>query len=146
MNKTRSIKTSRTHFSWNCLNKWTKSRFEVDVTSYGPNKNLSSQVLTCNSKNFHWLNNILHVERTMSELRKPFLKKWHKRAKIKVRMPHVNKKPLARNGNLVQTESRPRMNYEWTGKTLEKNPIAHVNKKPLARKRNFVQTPFSHST
>ena len=27
-------------------------------------------------------------------------------------MPHVNKKPLARNGNLVQTKKiRPRMNF-----------------------------------
>ena len=27
--------TSRTHFSWNCMNEWTKSRFEVVVTLYG---------------------------------------------------------------------------------------------------------------
>ena len=31
--------TSRKQFSWNCLNEWTKRRFEVIVTSYGCNKN-----------------------------------------------------------------------------------------------------------
>ena len=35
-------------------------------------------------------------------------------------MPHVNKKPLARNGNLLQTKTRPRMNYEWIGKIIQK--------------------------
>ena len=29
----------------------------------------------------------------------------------------MNKKPLAKNGNLVQTKTRSRMNYEWIGKT-----------------------------
>ena len=37
----------------------------------------------------------------MSELGKPFPKEL----KIKVQMPHVNKKPLARNRSLVQTEN-----------------------------------------
>ena len=74
-------------------------------------------------------------------------------------MLHVNKKPQARNGNLVQTKNRPRMNYEWIGKTIsEKNPIqkvektvnikvksAQVNKKLIVRKRTVVQIPFSHS-
>ena len=43
-------------------------------------------------------------------------------------MPHVNKKPLARNENLVQTKSRPTMNNEWLGETIQKNPI-YQNKK-----------------
>ena len=44
-------------------------------------------------------------------------------------MAHVNKKPLARNGNLVQTKkSRPRTNYEWEN-YLEKNPIEKIEKK-----------------
>ena len=33
-------------------------------------------------------------------------------------MPHTYKKSLAGNGNLVQTKTMPRMNYEWIGKTL----------------------------
>ena len=57
----------------------------------------------------------------MSELRKPFLKKISSknlRNEINVKMPSVNKKPLARNGNLVKTKkTRPRMHYEWIGKT-----------------------------
>ena len=44
----------------------------------------------------------------MRELEKPFLKKsdkkLKKKQKINVKMPHVNKKPLARNRNLVQTK------------------------------------------
>ena len=36
-------------------------------------KNIAAQVLTYNSKNFHWLNKKLDLERTMSELEKPFL-------------------------------------------------------------------------
>ena len=52
------------------------------------------------------------------------------------------------------------MNYDWTGKSIQKKiqskklkktvkpkvKLPRVNKKPLARKRIFVQTPFSHST
>ena len=44
----------------------------------------------------------------MSELRKPFLKnqiKNKKKQKINVKMPHVNKKPLARNENSIQTKN-----------------------------------------
>ena len=44
--------------------------------------------------------------------------KIRRKDKINVKMPYV-KKPQARNGNLVQTKkSGPRMNYEWTGKTI----------------------------
>ena len=48
MNKKNSIHwerkmTSHTHFSWNCMNEWTKSRSEVAVTSYGRNKNLDGK-------------------------------------------------------------------------------------------------------
>ena len=35
-------------------------------------------------------------------------------------MPHVNKKPLVRKGNLVQTKTGPETNYEWIGKTTQK--------------------------
>ena len=51
------------------------------VTSYGRNKNhddeiknIAGQVLTYNSKNFHWLNKKLDLERTMNGLGKPFRK------------------------------------------------------------------------
>ena len=38
-------------------------------------------------------------------------------------MPHVNKNSLARKRKLVQ-KNRPRMNYEWSGKTIrKKHPI-----------------------
>ena len=69
----------------------------------------------------------------MSELGKPFLKKNSdqkmEKQKIKVKMPHVNKKPLARKENLVQTKNTmPRMNHEWIGKTI-KNKIRSKNRK-----------------
>ena len=32
-------------------------------------------------------------------------KKWKKKQKINVKMLHVNKKPLARNENLIQTKN-----------------------------------------
>ena len=38
-------------------------------------KNIAGQVLTHNSKNFHWLNRKLDQERTMNGLGKPFRKK-----------------------------------------------------------------------
>ena len=52
------------------------------VTSYGSNKNhdeikknIAGQVQTYNSKNFHWLNRKLDLERAMNRLGKPFRKK-----------------------------------------------------------------------
>ena len=62
--------------------------------------------------------------------------------------------------SLTKQKTRPRMDYEWIGKTIQKKSdpkkkrknskikvkLPHVNKKPRARKRIFVQTPFSHST
>ena len=107
--------TSSTHFGWNCMNEWTKSRFEVVVTSYGRNKNrddeikknIAGQVLTYNSKIFHWLNRKLDIKRTMSGFGKPFRKKSdpknRKNSKIKVKLPHVDKKPQARKPIFVQT-------------------------------------------
>ena len=38
-------------------------------------KNIAGQILTYNSKNFHWLIKKQDIERTMSELGNPFLKK-----------------------------------------------------------------------
>ena len=38
-------------------------------------KNIAGQLLTHNSKNFHWLNTKLDLERTMNGLGKPFRKK-----------------------------------------------------------------------
>ena len=64
----------------------------------------------------------LDQEWPMSELRKPFSKKSdqkiRKKQKINVKKPHVNKKPLARNEISFQTKTRPRMSWEWIGKTI----------------------------
>ena len=80
-------------------------RYDEKRASDDETKNIEGQVLTYNSKNVHWLNTKLGLERTMSELGEPFLKKSDKKIekKIKVKMPHVNKKPLARKRIFVQT-------------------------------------------
>ena len=69
-------------------------------------------------------------------------------------MPKVNKKPQTRNAKFgLKKKTRPRMNYEWIGKTIEKKSdptnrkkrvkikvkLPQVNRKPLTRKQIFVQ-------
>ena len=44
-------------------------------------KNIEGQVLTYNSKNFHWLNRKLDLERTMNGLGKPSRKKSNRKNK-----------------------------------------------------------------
>ena len=79
--KTRSTKSEKWRHTCNSVKiVWTNEQ-KVAVTSYGRNKNHDDekknigQVLTYNSKNFHWLNRKLDQERTMNRLRKPFRKK-----------------------------------------------------------------------
>ena len=71
-------------------------------------KNIAGQVLTYNSKNFHWLNRKLDLELTMNGLEKPFRKifnpKVEKTVKIKVKLPLVNKKPLPIKRIFIQTQ------------------------------------------
>ena len=65
-------------------------------------KNIAGQVLTYNSKNFHWLNKQLDLERTMGELGKPFLKKII--SKENQNSARENKKPLVRYVILILTK------------------------------------------
>ena len=70
-------------------------------------KNIAGHVLTYKLKNLHRLNKKLDLGRTISELGKSFLKKSDqklKKTQINVKMPQVDKKPLERNGNLVETK------------------------------------------
>ena len=47
-----------------------------------------------------------------------------KNRKINIKLLHVNKKPLAKKGNLFKQNNRPIMNYEWIRQTIpKKNPI-----------------------
>ena len=79
---------------------WTNVKRKKRRQTMKQKKNIAGQVLTHNSKNFHWLNRKLDLERTMNGLEKPFRKnpiqKIEKTVKIKVKLPHMNKKPLAR--------------------------------------------------
>ena len=83
MNKNiRSIKSGKWRHKCNSVEiAWTNEQ-KVAVTSYGRNKNhddeiknIAGQVLTYNSKNFHWLNKKLDQELTMNGLGKPVRKK-----------------------------------------------------------------------
>ena len=75
-------------------------------------------------------------------------------------MQHVNEKTTSKKLKFgLNKKTRPRMNYEWIGKIIEKksdpknrknsknqSEIAACEQKSPARKRIFGQTPFSHST
>ena len=52
-----------------------KSKYKSWTNLLSAKKNIAGQVLTYNSKNFHWLNRTLDFERTMNGLGKPFRKK-----------------------------------------------------------------------
>ena len=72
-------------------------------------KNIARQGLTYNSKNFHWLNRTLDLERTMNGLEKPFRKqiqskKLKKQYNIKAKLPHENNKRPARKRVYIQTQ------------------------------------------
>ena len=62
-----------------------------------------------------------------NHLEKNPIQKIERTVKIRVKLPHVNKKPLPRKRKI-------------------RVKLPHVNKKPLPRKRIFLQIPFSHST
>ena len=51
-------------------------------------KNIAGQVLTYNSKDFHWLNKKLDPERTINGFEKPFRKKVKNNQS---KLPHLNK-------------------------------------------------------
>ena len=68
---------------------------------------------------------------------KPFLKnlkklrsrKLKKKQNNNVKMPHANKKPLAKIEICIKQKSRPKMNYEWFGYTnSKKNLIQKIEK------------------
>ena len=129
-------------------------------------KNIAGQVLTYNSKNFHWLNRKTRPRMDYEWIEKTILKKSDqkirkKKQKINVKMPHVNKKTTSEKGKF---NSNKKLGIEWAvnglGKPFRKKirskkskktvkirvKLPHVNKKSLPRNRIFVQTPFSHST
>ena len=149
--KTRSTKSEK----WRLIRisveiAWTneKSRFEVVVTSYGRNKNrddelknIAGQVLTHNSKKIRWICKHLDLERTMSEFGRQLLKKIRSRNQKKPEnqcqnAASENKKPLARNVNLILTKKLGlewttnglENQFQWTTNGLEKNPIQKFEK------------------
>ena len=77
------VKNDATHAIQLKLNeRGTKSKFEVIVASYGPTRNHDDEIkkqsmtsLDVQFKEFSWNKQKLYLERTMSELGKPFPKK-----------------------------------------------------------------------
>ena len=67
------------------------------------NKKYSRTSPDAKCKKFSLTKQKLDLERTMSEMEKQFpknqIKKIKKKKKINVKIPHVNRKPLERNGN-----------------------------------------------
>ena len=63
-------------------------------------------------------------------------------------MPLVDKKTLARNGNMngVRKPIRKKSDKKLENSVKIKVKLPHVNKKSPSRKPIFVRTPFSHST
>ena len=103
------------------------------------NEKKARQVLTYNSKNFHWLNKKQDLERTMSGLEKISKKseKW------KIGSKTIGKR-WTMNG--LKKRFRKKLNPKNKKTVKIRVKLPHVNKKPLSRKWIFVQTPFSHST
>ena len=70
-------------------------------------KRIKKHSSTSHFKKNYWLNKKQDLERTMSELGNPFKKNRSMQfeKKINVKMPQANTKPLAKNGNLIQTKN-----------------------------------------
>ena len=109
--KTRSTKNEKWRHTCNSVEiAWTNEQ-KVAVTSYGRNKNhddeiknIAGQVLTYNSKNFHWLNRKLNLEKTMNGLGKPFRKKIRSKKSKK-------QKQLKRNGRMSTKPTSEKANF-----------------------------------
>ena len=167
--KTRSTKSEKWRHTCNSVEiAWTNEQ-KVAVTSYGRNKNhddeiknIAGQVLTYNSKNFHWLNRKTRprmdderIEKTI--LKKNQNKKIRNKQKINVKMLHVNKKTTSEKWKF---NSNKKLGLEWAvnwlGKPLKKfypknrknsknqNQIAACEQKSTTEKPNFCSnTVFS---
>ena len=61
---------------------WTNTKRKRASDDETNKKNIAGQVLTYNSTNFNWLNKLLNLKRTLSELEKPFLKTSDKKQKL----------------------------------------------------------------
>ena len=120
-------------------------------------KNIAGQVLTYNSKNFHWLNRKTRPRMDYEWIEKTIFKKSDQKNKKKInaKMPHVNKKTTSEKWKFNSNKKR---GLEWAvnglGKPFRKTPIQKLEKnsknqseiaacEPLPRNRIFVQTPFS---
>ena len=124
-------------------------------------KNIAGQVLTYNSKNFHWLNRNTRPRMDYEWIEKTIFKKSDQKIRKKnkknnVKMPHVNKKTTSEKRKF---NSNKKPGLEWAVNGLKKpfrkksDPknrkkqkirvkLPHVNKKPLPRNRIFVKHHF----
>ena len=127
--KTRSTKSEKWRHTCNSVEiVWTNEQ-KVAVTSYGRNKNHDDKIKkhSRTSPDVQFKKFSL-TKRTMNGLGKPFRKipiqKLKKTVKIKVKLPHVNKKPLARKRIFVQTPfSHSSLNLERKNFTPQNNSL-----------------------
>ena len=85
-------------------------------------KNIAGQVLTYNSKNFHWLNRKLDLERTMNVLQKPIRKKsnpnnW-KSSKIQIEIAACEQKTTSKKANFCPQTLFSHSNLKLEQKTF----------------------------
>ena len=91
------------HSIWNCMNEWTRSRFEVVLASYGRNKNLDNEIQkhSRTSPDVQFKEISLTKEKTRPKTdykwigktiqKKNPIQKTEITVKIKMKLPHVNK-------------------------------------------------------
>ena len=101
-------------FSWNSeWGKWQVQRENRDkcitknvIKRWSELKNIAGQVLMYNSKNFHGLNKLLALERTMNELGKPLREKnqitW-KKSKNRSQNATCEQKPVTEKANICSS-------------------------------------------
>ena len=119
-----------------------KSRFEVVVTSYGrknrddfaSQKNIAGQVLTYNSKSFHWLQRKLDLEGTRTEFGKPFLKN---QIKEKTENQCLNAASETKTtSEKCKFDSNKKLGLEWTMNGLGKPFTKTIRSKKLKKSKN----------
>ena len=122
--KTRSTKSKKWRHTCNSVEiAWTNEQ-KVAVTSYGRNKNhddeiknIAGQVLTYNSKNFHWLNRKTRPRMNYEWIEKTILKKIIKNRKSMSKCSMWTKRTTSEKWKF---NSNKKLGLEWAVNGLEK--------------------------
>ena len=108
-------------------------------------KNIAGQVLMYNLRNFHWPNKKLNIERTMSELGKPFLEKSDEKIlkkKTENWCQNAACEQKIKSRKLKFGSNKKKWSPEWTTNGLEKS----LRKKSEAKKTTSEKANFCSNT